>query len=143
MKKILTAGGVVIRKKDGIIEVVLIKDSYGRWAFPKGHIEKGEGQRKAALREVQEEIGCKNPKIIKYLGEIGYWSREGDGGTRIRKAAHYYLMELSAEEECVPQKEEGITEIIWVRPEKALKMSEYRNNDSILKKAIDIIKNTP
>lgn len=139
MKKVLTAGGAVFRKNNGKIEIAFIKDSYGRWAFPKGHIEKGESQRAAALREVREEMGCKNLKVLGYLGEVNYWSREG-GEERKRKVAHYYLMELAPGEKCSPQLEEGITAIKWFAPHKALETSDYANNIPILKRALYEIK---
>lgn len=140
MKKILTAGGVVMRKNNGTIEIALIKDSYGRWTFPKGHIESGEAQRAAALREVREEMGCKNLKIIRYLGKTNFLSREGGGKEEKRKIAHYYLMELAAGEKCHPQLEEGIMEIKWFVPDEALEKNDYANNIPILKKATREIK---
>ncbi len=51
-----SAGALVFRKGDDGPEVLLIR--HGRkWSFPKGHIEPGESQEAAALREVQEETG--------------------------------------------------------------------------------------
>lgn len=36
---------------------LLILDVYGRWTFPKGHLEAGESWSEAAVREVREETG--------------------------------------------------------------------------------------
>jgi hypothetical protein len=47
----LSAGGVICRRTNGGIEALLIKDSYGNWGFPKGHVEPGETLEGAALRE--------------------------------------------------------------------------------------------
>ena len=52
----ISAGGVVFKKEDNKLKFLLILDGYGRWALPKGHIEKGESTKTAALREVSEEI---------------------------------------------------------------------------------------
>ena len=36
------AGGVVLRRIRGTIHALLIRDSYGNWGLPKGHLEPGE-----------------------------------------------------------------------------------------------------
>src|SRR5687768_10421809 len=53
------AGGVVFRKNDGRTEFLVISTRGDRrsWIFPKGHVEAGEGDADAALREVHEEAG--------------------------------------------------------------------------------------
>ncbi len=60
-----SAGGVVINN-DGL---VLVVNQHGNsWSLPKGHIEKGEKELDAARREIYEESGIKNLKLIKSLG---------------------------------------------------------------------------
>lgn len=53
------AGGIVIRQNDqNAVEVFLIhRHRYDDWSFPKGHIDAGETNEIAALREVREETG--------------------------------------------------------------------------------------
>ena len=45
--------------RDGKILMVQVENLQGEivWTFPKGHLETGEGSRRAALREVEEETG--------------------------------------------------------------------------------------
>ena len=52
-----SAGGVVIKKERARPKVLLIKDSYGRWTWAKGHIEKGESRKDTLVRELAEELG--------------------------------------------------------------------------------------
>src|SRR5437899_12986330 len=53
-----SAGGVVFRRgPDGEPRVLLIRDSYRNWGFPKGHLEPGEPPGDAARGEVAEETG--------------------------------------------------------------------------------------
>ncbi len=53
------AGGVVFRDKDGCRECLFVEasDDPERWVLPKGHVEHGETDREAAIREVHEESG--------------------------------------------------------------------------------------
>jgi len=57
MLKEVSAGGLVLRA--GKVLLVKVSNLQGEvlWTFPKGHLEKGEGARQAALREVEEETG--------------------------------------------------------------------------------------
>lgn len=57
------AGGVVFDRRG---RVLLLQLASGQWVFPKGHVELGETQLQAALREVAEEAGvvarCEYPQ---------------------------------------------------------------------------------
>src|SRR3990167_8531520 len=67
-----TAGGVVYRRTKKGMEVLLISDSKGRWTIPKGHIEEGESPRRAAEREIREETGLQEMKVLDWLGKINF-----------------------------------------------------------------------
>jgi 8-oxo-dGTP pyrophosphatase MutT (NUDIX family) len=88
------AGGVVWRRgAKGILEVLLIhRDRYDDWTFPKGKLEPGETHRQAALREVEEETGLRcatgeELPEVRYEDRKGrskrvrYWSMEPAGGS--------------------------------------------------------------
>ena len=51
------AGCVVFTSCDTHLRVLIILDQYGKWTFPKGHLEPGERAPDAAIREVFEETG--------------------------------------------------------------------------------------
>ena len=44
----VSAGGIVFRKVGNTISFAVMKDSYGKWTFPKGHVELGEDLEEAA-----------------------------------------------------------------------------------------------
>ena len=64
VKRESSAGGVVVRMDQGRPLFLLIRDSYGNWGFPKGHLERGERADTAALREVMEETGLRSVSVI-------------------------------------------------------------------------------
>jgi 8-oxo-dGTP pyrophosphatase MutT (NUDIX family) len=72
------AGGVAIRERDGVREVVVVTSSSGvGWVLPKGLIDPGETAEEAALREVGEEaaVAC---ETIALLGEFAIEKHGGD-----------------------------------------------------------------
>lgn len=130
MKREISAGGIVWNRKTD--KILLIRDSYGRWALPKGVIEKGETSEQAAVREVQEETGLKNLKIIEKLGEIKYYYQLK--GEKIFKIVIFFLMET---EDIELKHEWEIKEAQWFEPQEALGKIEYKNSKSLLSKAIE------
>ncbi len=64
MKNTESAGGVVIMGN-----LVLVVSQHGTsWSLPKGHIEQGEDKITAAKREIYEESGITELKLIKEIG---------------------------------------------------------------------------
>lgn len=52
-------------------QVVLRRTATGDWVFPKGHLEPGETEEAAALRELAEESGLE-AGILRPVGEVSY-----------------------------------------------------------------------
>lgn len=71
-----TAGGVVLNKRG---EVAAVNQHGNSWSFPKGKIEQGEDALTAAKREIYEETGIRNLRLIKELGSYERYSI-GQGG---------------------------------------------------------------
>jgi len=99
VKKTVSAGGVVRRVISGKISIVLVRDiEHTDWILPKGHQEKGETIEKAAIREVKEETGLTNVKILKKLGTKKHLLCED-------KTVHYFLFDCPRDcvlpEECI------------------------------------------
>lgn len=135
MKMEFSAGGIVYRKTNNKFEFALILDLYGKWTFPKGHIETKEKPEEAALREIEEEIGLKNTKIIEPLEKIDYWFKF-DTQT-IHKYVYFYLVETCGEEELVHQVAE-VTEAKWFTPDETMNTISYpEQNQPILIKAFE------
>lgn len=129
-----SAGGVIYRWRGEVPHILLIRDSYQHWGFPKGHLERGETPDRAALREVREETGLGDLVLGPRLQTIDWFFRAG--GRLIHKFCHFYLIEAPTGE-TMPQAEEGITACDWVPIEEALAQISYDNARDVLRSAAD------
>ncbi len=136
-KREFSSGGVIIKKTANDIKVLLIKDGYGRWTWPKGHIEKGETSKAAALREICEEVGLKNISTIEKISSIKYFYHLKD--ELIFKTVFIYLFEAVGNEALRVLRSE-ISAAKWLTPENALDKVEYEGSKEVLKKAIERFK---
>jgi 8-oxo-dGTP pyrophosphatase MutT (NUDIX family) len=127
---------VVFRVDRGQPLVLLIRDSYRNWGFPKGHVERGEEPEGAALRETAEETGLADLVVRQSLGTIEWYFRFR--GTLIHKSCHFFLME-SAQEATSPQEAEGITACKWVPFHDAYAEISYANALGVLRRAHELV----
>jgi 8-oxo-dGTP pyrophosphatase MutT (NUDIX family) len=103
------AGGLVRNEKDEVLMIF----RRGKWDLPKGKLDKGETLEECAVREVEEETGLKN---IQLTGPLLVTHHTYHEGTRfILKESHWFSMETKSDQALVPQAEEDIHEIKWVK----------------------------
>ncbi len=132
----LSAGGVIVRRSGTSgIEVLLIKDSYSNWGFPKGHIEGDETSLEAALRESREETGLKRLHDRVGIGMTDWYFRADD--SLIHKFCDYVLFEAEPDVPAEAQAHEGIQDCRWFDPTTALERITYENARHILRLALE------
>jgi 8-oxo-dGTP pyrophosphatase MutT (NUDIX family) len=139
VQKEVSAGGVLYRRVDDAIEVVLASRRTRRgelaWGLAKGGIEEGESHEQAAVREVREETGY-TAEIESSLGETKYFYVWED--TRIRKTVHFFLMRLTGGDPA--DRDDEMEEVRWFPLERALKRAAYRGERDVLHRAADLLR---
>jgi 8-oxo-dGTP pyrophosphatase MutT (NUDIX family) len=131
-----SAGGVVVRHTGDEPLFLLIRDSYGHWGFPKGHLERGEPSDAAARREVMEETGLAAVELLGSIASIDWRFRFR--GRLIHKHCEFFLMETLSEA-TRPQKSEGITACKWSTLADAQKLLAYENARAVLQRAHEML----
>lgn len=116
---IQTGGGLITNNEN---EILLIFRR-GKWDLPKGKLNKGETLEQCAIREAEEETGLAGIKLRAKL-MITYHTYE-EYGKHILKESHWFAMKYFLNEKPVPQTEEDITDIIWV---KQTDLKQYTTN---------------
>jgi 8-oxo-dGTP pyrophosphatase MutT (NUDIX family) len=150
-----SAGAVVFQIKKGKPKFLLLKrekkgETSGKttkkspkveWILPKGEIEKGEKSQNTILREVQEEAGLKDLKIIDEVGKEQYFYRAPWEGNKLTfKIVRYFLIESKDKKEPNPEVKEGFTQAKWFTPEEVLDKITYKESKKILEQGILKIK---
>jgi len=106
------AGGLVLNEKKEILMIF----RRGSWDLPKGKLDDGETLEQCAVREVEEETGATNVKLLSPLS-ITYHTYH-EGARFVLKESHWYTMSVSGDQNLTPQTEEDIQEIKWVAADK-------------------------
>jgi len=127
----VSAGGVVYRRSDDGVEVVLAARRTRRgdlaWGLPKGLVEPDERPEEAAVREVREETGL-DAEVEESLGDIRYfyvWE-----GVRVRKAVHFFLMRARGGD--VSQHDHEMEDVQWFPLSDALRRAAYKGEREVL-----------
>jgi 8-oxo-dGTP pyrophosphatase MutT (NUDIX family) len=138
-KREISAGGVVYRRGDEGIEIVLASRRTRRgqlaWGLAKGGIENEESMEDAAVREVREETGLL-AEIEASLGETRYfyvWEN-----VRIRKTVHFFLMRHTGGD--IDDRDDEMEEIRWFPLDRALKRAAYRGERDVLVRAAGLLR---
>ena len=127
MKKERSCGAVVYRQQDHWVEVLLIcHKNGGHWAFPKGHVEKGETDQQTALREIWEETGLRVRLDTGFSQSVAYSPKPG-----VMKDVVYFAGEYLGGG--VAAQEEEVTGTAWVKPQQALGQVTYENDREVLR----------
>ncbi len=131
IKRIFSAGGIVIKNVDGDLFVLVTQHSKHKgWDFPKGHLELGETSEKAAVREVFEETGVV-AEVVEKVGESKYFYFEDK--QRVFKTVVYFLMRfVSPGESTTP---EEVSEIVWLAPEKVEEKLTFKDTKEVWRMA--------
>ena len=118
-----SAGAVVYREAPAGRMYLLLQNA-GRWDFPKGGVEKGESELATVLREVEEETGLKDLKILPGFRKVIHYFYRREGKT-IHKEVVYLLALTPNESVRISFEHQGYG---WFTYSEAVKKASYNNS---------------
>jgi 8-oxo-dGTP pyrophosphatase MutT (NUDIX family) len=137
--KAVSAGGVVYRLTNGIIEIIIcgLGLPASKWGLPKGTPNPAETMIETAIRETQEETGL-DVSVEQPLGRINYQFRGYPGCTLYNKTVYFYLMIPTGGS--ISDHDHEFDEVKWVKIETALTKITHENEARIIRRALKLIK---
>ncbi|MDO8558970.1 MAG: bis(5'-nucleosyl)-tetraphosphatase [bacterium] len=133
-----SAGAVIFRKegKKTKFFYLLLHYEARHWDLAKGHIEKGEKPKEAAIREVKEETGIEDIEFIPEFKETIKYFYKRDGKSFL-KTVVFFLAQTKTKKVKISYEHQGFK---WLPYEEALEQITFDNAKKILKKANDFLK---
>jgi ADP-ribose pyrophosphatase YjhB (NUDIX family) len=115
----------VYRIAGDTVSYLLVRPKSGKdeWVLPKGHIEKGEDEKAAALREVREETGVV-ARAISPLESVEFQIK-----SEIVRVI-FFLLEFASQEEPAERRETG-----WFELTEALKRLTHPQSKQVMQAA--------
>jgi bis(5'-nucleosidyl)-tetraphosphatase len=133
-----SAGFILYRRDPAAPEgrVYLLLD-YGRhWDYVKGHVEQGEDDRQAAVRELKEETGIGPPRFVDgFAHVVEYYFRSNRHGL-IHKTVAFFLGETDARDVILSEEHVGAAFLPY---EAAMARLTYATARDLLKNAHEFL----
>jgi 8-oxo-dGTP pyrophosphatase MutT (NUDIX family) len=131
-----SAGAVIYREAEHSRFFLLLQNA-GRWGFPKGGVEKGESEMQTVMREVKEETGLTDLRLVPgFRKVIEYFYRRD--GKNIHKQVVYLLGVTDQEKVKISFEHQGFG---WFPYQEALERASYDNSKVTLTEAEKFIRN--
>lgn len=121
----IAAGAVVYTLTDGEIRYLVIRDFHDNFGFPKGHLEEGEDERQAALREIKEETGVDVELDDSFHEVLEYVMPNGIG-----KRVHYFIASFAGQKPV--RQEEEVRELCLLSYDEAMAALTFDNMKEVL-----------
>lgn len=139
-----SAGGIVYRKEGEKVLFLMIKTFASKrhktvFKFPKGHLNKDEVLKQAALREVEEEGRVKS-QIVSKIGSNDYIIWDKLKKKKIVKKVTFFLMEYLGESNLKYYDSEVVLDRVWFSYEEAMGKLAFDSERILLKKAMEKLK---
>jgi 8-oxo-dGTP pyrophosphatase MutT (NUDIX family) len=128
-----SAGGVVVRGEQllAIVPTRRAADGSRVLGLPKGHIDPGESQLQAAIREVREETGVE-VELVSELGEVRYWYSRG--GRAVAKSVVFYLFRYLSGDPA--DHDDEVEDARWVELREARRTLTYEGEREMVARAL-------
>lgn len=163
MVREISAGGVVVRNRDGEWWLAAIELPVAQVAatepakrapkakskpvlcLPKGLVDLGEKPIDAAVREVREETGVTAVPITKLADSKYVYVRSWGDGEHVFKIVSFYLLSYASGriDDIAPEMRIEVARARWVRLEDAPALLAYKGEKEVARRALEYVMHHP
>ncbi len=131
----VSAGAILYTRQDGQVRFLLVLEHMGHIGFPKGHLEAGETEEQAALREILEECGIHATLRTGFRQVLSYPT-----GDFIKTNAYFVGYFTDQIPQLMYSEVDGV---FLVSPERAMELLTFENSKELLRNAAKWIRDNP
>ncbi|MGN6709253.1 MAG: bis(5'-nucleosyl)-tetraphosphatase [Candidatus Nitrosocosmicus sp.] len=119
------------------INYLILNYSYGHWDFPKGNIETGETEIETIKREIMEETGIVDIRLVDgFREQISYKYKKRS--KLVNKSVIYYIVETMSNKVILSFEH---VDFSWLNFNDALNKLSFDNSKKVLKNANELLLN--
>lgn len=133
-----SAGGVVLNAKN---EVAVVSQRGDSWSLPKGHIDPGEDALQATKREIREETGLIDIRLVRDLGSYErYRIGKGGVGEDLGELKRIHLFLFTTETETLAPEDPENPSACWVPIEEVSNLLTHPKDKEFFESIKDSLK---
>jgi 8-oxo-dGTP pyrophosphatase MutT (NUDIX family) len=130
-----SCGAVVVKKDNGEIKFLLIKQHDEYWHFPKGHVEDEETEIDTAIREIKEETNIDVEIDSDFRKVISYSPKKG-----VMKDVVFFIGKAISFDLKIDPKE--LLDAKWVNPDEVKDYLNYQDTIWVFEEAVNYLRET-
>ncbi|RMH21073.1 MAG: NUDIX domain-containing protein [Gammaproteobacteria bacterium] len=130
-------GIIPIHESDGVRRFLLVHQKKGHWGFPKGHAEPGETPLQSAQRELAEETGITNCRVIDCEPFYDRYTYINKAGQSVNKTVTFFLGQVDDPEVSVQPEE--VQDHAWLTAEEAMRRLTFPEARTLLKQVLEFL----
>lgn len=137
MKQVTSAGIIVYVMRQGEPLYLVLHYASGHWDFSKGHLEHGETNEDAAIRELKEETGLVADIKPNFQESFTYFIHDPHTDELCLKTVHFFVGSVDLQDVALSHEHQDYR---WLSFEKASDQLTYDNAREVLCKVHEYVK---
>lgn len=121
-------------------KVLVVSQNGNSWSLPKGHVDPGENELAAAIRETQEESGINQLELIQKLGSYQRHQIALDGSENKEELKTIHIFLFKTHQSKLQPEDPHNPEARWVDPDRVAELLTHPKDKEFYLSILPIIR---